>query len=172
MRCGFSLLLFLLVLLNKTSSFLVFYPDFTSVDGQHRLHVCILRELHHWYSVMGDTFPHQGEPGICGHRRLPVKCHTRLSSASLWIQMTACLPSVDQVAPCSKGPGRLLCIQVNMRRQKERRELSRSKNITVSVINSHLFSFLFARVDSEIQTGCCMFFYLWPSGWNKHLFSL
>lgn len=44
-------------------------------------------------SMMCETFSHQRQPGISGHRRLLVKCHTLLSSASLWIQMTACLPS-------------------------------------------------------------------------------
>lgn len=106
---------------------------------RHRLPVCILRKRR--YSMMGDAFPQQGEPGICGHRRLPVKCHTLLSSTSLWIQMTACLPSVDQVAPHSKGQGDHSAYKLTWGDRKNYLNWAIGEYNLAYVIHLHFFAF-------------------------------
>lgn len=104
-----------------------FYSDLTSGDMRRRLPVCIFRE----------------SPSLIQHddRRFPSSRRAR----DLWAQTSSCEmshPSVLNItvnindslfAICGpsgsslKGPGRLLCIQFNMRWQKLPSELSRGR---------------------------------------------
>lgn len=139
---------FNIVLFSKTSAFLAFgvFSDLISFDMGHRLPVCIFQERPSL--IQHDTFPH----------------HAR----DLWAQTSSCEmshPSVLSIpvntndslcAICGpsgsshKGPGRLLCIQVNMRRKGELFELNHNR-----ILHSlgYTFAFLFTYVGSKIKRG-------------------
>lgn len=117
-----------IVLLFKTLQFFFFFlflnPGLTSVDVRHRLPICIFQEHPSLIQHDGWHFPSPrrardlwAKTSSCEMSHPSVLNITVNTNGSLF---AICGPSGSSF----KGPGRLLCIQVNMRWQGELFELS------------------------------------------------